>query len=128
MTWIAVPLAAGTVLSTFAGGLFALRLRGSVGVLIALSGGVVGSSATKPTMSKLPGASSRIASTSSRPAPPVPTTSRRRRKAERPKSAAEAWRQSGMHTAAPSVKKTTTCRTRVHGGGKKYAMAQTTRT
>ncbi|MGZ8715533.1 MAG: ZIP family metal transporter [Gaiellaceae bacterium] len=41
MTWIAIPLAAGTVVSTFAGGLFALRLRGSVGVLIALSGGVV---------------------------------------------------------------------------------------
>lgn len=41
MTWIAIPLAAGTVVSTFVGGLFALRLRGSVGVLIALSGGVV---------------------------------------------------------------------------------------
>ena len=41
MTWIAVPLAAGTVASTFAGGLFALRLRNSVGLLIALSGGVV---------------------------------------------------------------------------------------
>jgi zinc transporter ZupT len=41
VTWIAIPLATGTVVSTFAGGLFALRLRGSVGVLIALSGGVV---------------------------------------------------------------------------------------
>lgn len=41
MTWIAIPLAAGTVVSTFVGGLFALRLRGSVGMLIALSGGVV---------------------------------------------------------------------------------------
>jgi ZIP family zinc transporter len=41
VTWIAIPLAAGTVVSTFAGGLFALRLRDSVGLLIALSGGVV---------------------------------------------------------------------------------------
>ena len=41
MTWIAIPLAGGTVVSTFIGGLFALRLRGSVGMLIALSGGVV---------------------------------------------------------------------------------------
>jgi ZIP family zinc transporter len=41
VTWIAIPLAAGTVVSTFVGGLFALRLRGSVGMLIALSGGVV---------------------------------------------------------------------------------------
>jgi zinc transporter ZupT len=41
VTWIAIPLAAGTVVSTFVGGLFALRLRGSVGLLIALSGGVV---------------------------------------------------------------------------------------
>lgn len=41
MTWIAIPLAAGTVVSTFVGGLFALRLRDSVGLLIALSGGVV---------------------------------------------------------------------------------------
>ena len=41
MTWIAVPLATGTVVSTFVGGLFALRLRNSVGLLIALSGGVV---------------------------------------------------------------------------------------
>ena len=41
MTWLAVPLAGGTVVSTFVGGLFALRLRSSVGLLIALSGGVV---------------------------------------------------------------------------------------
>jgi len=41
VTWIAIPLAGGTVVSTFIGGLFALRLRGSVGMLIALSGGVV---------------------------------------------------------------------------------------
>ncbi len=41
MTWIAVPLAGGTVVSTLVGGLFALRLRNSIGLLIALSGGVV---------------------------------------------------------------------------------------
>jgi zinc transporter ZupT len=41
MTWLAIPLAGCTVVSTFVGGLFALRLRGSVGLLIALSGGVV---------------------------------------------------------------------------------------
>lgn len=41
MTWIAIPLAAGTVVSTFVGGLFALRWRHSGGTLIALSGGVV---------------------------------------------------------------------------------------
>lgn len=41
MTWLAIPLAGCTVVSTFIGGLFALRLRASVGVLIALSGGVV---------------------------------------------------------------------------------------
>jgi len=41
MTWIAIPLAGCTVVSTFLGGLFALRLRENVGTLIALSGGVV---------------------------------------------------------------------------------------
>jgi ZIP family zinc transporter len=41
MTWLAIPLAGCTVVSTFVGGLFALRLRASVGLLIALSGGVV---------------------------------------------------------------------------------------
>ena len=41
MTWIAVPLAGLTVLSTFVGGLFALRLRADIPTLIALSGGVV---------------------------------------------------------------------------------------
>src|SRR4051794_27794258 len=41
MTWIAIPLAGCTVLSTFLGGLFALRVRANIGMLIALSGGVV---------------------------------------------------------------------------------------
>jgi ZIP family zinc transporter len=41
VNWIAIPLAAGTVLSTLAGGLLALRLRDSIGMLIAASGGVV---------------------------------------------------------------------------------------
>ena len=41
MTWIAIPLAGGTLVSTLVGGFFALRLRASVGTLIALSGGVV---------------------------------------------------------------------------------------
>lgn len=41
MSWIAVPLAGGTVLSTFLGGMLALRLRGAIGTLIAASGGVV---------------------------------------------------------------------------------------
>jgi ZIP family zinc transporter len=41
MTWIAIPLAGGTVLSTLAGGLLALRLRDHIGMLIAASGGVV---------------------------------------------------------------------------------------
>ena len=41
MTWIAIPLAGGTLLSTLAGGLFALRLREHIGTLIAASGGVV---------------------------------------------------------------------------------------
>jgi zinc transporter ZupT len=40
-SWIAVPLAGLTVLSTLAGGLFALRLRDRIGTIIALSGGVV---------------------------------------------------------------------------------------
>jgi zinc transporter, ZIP family len=41
MTWIAIPLAGGTVISTLLGGLLALRLRGQIGTLIAASGGVV---------------------------------------------------------------------------------------
>ena len=41
MTWIAVPLAGGTVVSTFLGGLLALRLRGRIETLIAATGGVV---------------------------------------------------------------------------------------
>jgi zinc transporter ZupT len=41
MTWIAIPLAGGTVVSTLLGGLLALRLRGQIGTLIAASGGVV---------------------------------------------------------------------------------------
>lgn len=41
VTWIAIPLAAGTVVSTFVGGLLALRLRRDTGTLIALSGGIV---------------------------------------------------------------------------------------
>ena len=41
MTWIALPLAGVTVLSTLAGGLFALRLHRDLDTLIALSGGVV---------------------------------------------------------------------------------------
>jgi len=41
MTWIAIPLAGGTVISTMLGGLFALRLQGQIGTLIAASGGVV---------------------------------------------------------------------------------------
>ena len=41
MAWIAVPLAGLTVLSTFLGGLLALRLRADIPTLIALSGGVV---------------------------------------------------------------------------------------
>lgn len=40
-SWIAVPLAGLTVVSTLAGGLFALRLRDQIGTIIALSGGVV---------------------------------------------------------------------------------------
>lgn len=39
--WIAVPLAGITVLSTLAGGLVALRLRGELTTVIALTGGVV---------------------------------------------------------------------------------------
>jgi ZIP family zinc transporter len=41
MTWIALPLAGLTVLSTLAGGLVALRLHRDSGTLIALSGGIV---------------------------------------------------------------------------------------
>jgi zinc transporter ZupT len=39
--WIAIPLAALTVVSTFAGGLFALRLREHIVTIIALTGGIV---------------------------------------------------------------------------------------
>jgi zinc transporter ZupT len=41
LSWIAVPLAGLTVISTIAGGLFALRLRGRLQDAIALSGGIV---------------------------------------------------------------------------------------
>ena len=41
MSWLAIPLAGLTVLSTLAGGLLALRLRRDVETLIALTGGVV---------------------------------------------------------------------------------------
>ena len=41
MTWIAIPLAALTVLSTLAGGFLAFRLRHEMHMLIALSGGIV---------------------------------------------------------------------------------------
>jgi zinc transporter ZupT len=41
VTWIAIPLAGGTVLSTLVGGFFALRLRANINTLIAVSGGVV---------------------------------------------------------------------------------------
>jgi ZIP family zinc transporter len=41
VTWIAVPLAAGTVVSTLLGGLLALRWRADIDTLIALTGGVV---------------------------------------------------------------------------------------
>ena len=41
MTWLAIPLAGATVVSTFLGGMLALRLRADVATLIALSGGVV---------------------------------------------------------------------------------------
>jgi zinc transporter, ZIP family len=40
-SWIAIPLAGLTVVSTLAGGLFALRLREHMHTLIALSGGIV---------------------------------------------------------------------------------------
>ncbi len=40
-SWIAIPLAGLTVVSTLAGGLFALRLRDQMHTLIALSGGIV---------------------------------------------------------------------------------------
>jgi ZIP family zinc transporter len=41
VTWIAIPLAGVTVLSTLAGGLLALRLRRELASLIALTGGIV---------------------------------------------------------------------------------------
>ena len=41
MTWIAIPLAGVTVLSTLGGGLLALRLRRDLTTLIALTGGIV---------------------------------------------------------------------------------------
>ena len=41
MTWIAIPLSLFTVLSTFLGGLLALRLREHLETVLALSGGVV---------------------------------------------------------------------------------------
>ena len=41
MTWIAIPLAAVTVVSTFCGGLVALRLHREVMTLIAFTGGIV---------------------------------------------------------------------------------------
>jgi zinc transporter, ZIP family len=41
MTWIAIPLAGLTVLSTLAGGLVALRLHRELHTLIALTGGIV---------------------------------------------------------------------------------------
>ena len=41
MTWVAVPLAGVTVLSTIAGGLVALRLARDLTTAIALTGGVV---------------------------------------------------------------------------------------
>ena len=41
MTWVAIPLAGVTALSTFAGGLLALRLRRELATLIALTGGIV---------------------------------------------------------------------------------------
>jgi zinc transporter, ZIP family len=41
MTWIAVPLAGLTVVSTFAGGAFALRLHRELRTAMALSGGIV---------------------------------------------------------------------------------------
>lgn len=40
-SWIAIPLAGLTVVSTLAGGLFAFRLREHMHMLIALSGGIV---------------------------------------------------------------------------------------
>src|ERR671930_841772 len=41
MTWLAIPLAAVTVLSTLLGGLTALRLRRELTTAIALTGGIV---------------------------------------------------------------------------------------
>ena len=40
-SWIAIPLAGLTVVSTLAGGLLALRLRDRIGTIIAFSGGIV---------------------------------------------------------------------------------------
>ncbi len=40
-TWIAIPLAALTTLSTIGGGLVAMRVRGELETLIALTGGIV---------------------------------------------------------------------------------------
>src|SRR5688500_18602818 len=41
MSWIAIPLAALTVVSTFVGGAVALKLRRELTTLIALTGGIV---------------------------------------------------------------------------------------
>ena len=41
MTWLAIPLAGITVLSTLAGGLVALRLHRQLATIVALSGGLV---------------------------------------------------------------------------------------
>ena len=41
MGWVAIPLAGFTVLSTFAGGMIALRLRRELATAIALTGGIV---------------------------------------------------------------------------------------
>ena len=41
MTWVAVPLASLTVVSTLLGGAVALRLRHELTTLIALTGGIV---------------------------------------------------------------------------------------
>src|SRR5438093_12707616 len=41
MAWLAIPLAGVTVLSTFCGGLTALRLRRELATAIALTGGIV---------------------------------------------------------------------------------------
>ena len=41
MAWIAIPLAAATVVSTFLGGLVAFRFHRELHTLIALTGGIV---------------------------------------------------------------------------------------